>query len=154
MYEVLACDWNEKQGMAYINSRLPENKRIKDRTYRSYKKFALDDEALNNYFNEHTQIGFIREHKLRMEELKFVQKELMQNFYFQVSVDEEKGGKKDDRKIVAYAQAIATVNARLEQISLSNPIIAAVKKKIDTNDGSQSAVQQTIELDPLTQRRF
>ena len=82
------------------------------------------DDSLSQYFDEHTRIGFVRDQKNRKSEMESVMNTLMRKWKkFDINSDEY--------RMVRISDAIVNASKRLEEISLSNPVISAVKAKVD-----------------------
>lgn len=119
----------EIESLQYINER---HKNISDRTLRRYKKKIESDDTLNIYFNEHARIGFVRDQKKRKDEMDAVLTKLM-NKWHSVKDDD------DIHRTVRLAEAIIGANKRLEEISLSNPVISQIKNKLDNYESNQAS---------------
>ena len=62
--------------------------------------------------------------------LETVRKELLyQNYFYRTAINDTM--KRDLNDVVKLSHAIRTANHRLEEISLSNPVISKIKAKID-----------------------
>jgi len=113
----------EKESIEYIKERYQS---ITRNTLNNYKRHIESDETLNIYFNEHTRIGFVKEHVQRFKEMNIVLKgllELWDKLDMTIQADQQTR--------IRLAHAIISVNNRLENISLANPVISKIKAEID-----------------------
>lgn len=113
----------EEESLEYIAIRY---KKISKRHYYRIKKQLNSDEELQRFFDHHTRIGFIIDHKKRRDEIESVLEQLMRRLLELAT-----------QKITNYlaltrlSEAIISANKRAEEISLSNPIISKIKIEIE-----------------------
>ena len=139
----------EREAIQYIKSR---GFSVGPATYNRWKKKAVNDESLNKFFTHHARIGFIENFRKEIHEVEKIQEQLMRLYVEETSktstiidpkdtrdVSNEqklriKNKDKDKYLIMKLAQTMLDYNKRHEELSLSNPTIAAVKRKIDLAD--------------------
>lgn len=118
-------------------------------TVKRWKKKVLKDESLNKYFNHHTRIGFVQNFRKEIHEIEKIQEQLMRLYVEETSksstiIDPNDTGDvpieqkrrimnkdKDKYLIMKLAQTMLVYNKRHEELSLSTPTIAAIKRKVD-----------------------
>jgi len=115
---------HEKEALEYIEQRYDQS--ISRGHYFRLKRHLESDEELNYYFDYHARIGFVKDQRDRANEIKSVMSELMRRWF---SLSKEKYP--DIYKMVRLAEAIINASKRFEEISLSNPVIAKIKAKVD-----------------------
>ena len=132
----------EKESLEYIEKRTGE--KVKRDTYYTWKNKLKSDKELDIFFNEHTRIGFVRDQRDRKDEIMSVLEGLMRRW------KNMKGKEKvDEYRMVRLSEAIINANKRMEEISLSNPVISAIKAKVDAV-GKYVPTSETSEQQPLT----
>ena len=117
---------SERESLTYIEKRY---KKVAKQTYHNYKKHIDSDDTLNIYFNEHARIGFVKDQRDRKNEMESVLDQLMRRWK---NITGRENADLND--IVKLSHAIRLINHRLEEISLSNPVIAKIKAKVDLID--------------------
>ena len=123
------------ESIDYIEERL--KRRISTKTLWQHKKDITSDDSLNIYFNEHTRIGFVRDHRARTKEMKSVMNGLIRRWH----------KTKDDLSVdvhdlVRLSEGIISASKRLEEISLANPVISGIKAKVEAS-GSEPNPQES-----------
>ena len=121
----------EEESLKYIETRY---KKIHRRTLRRRKREILDDDSLQMYFNEHTRIGFVIDQRNRKNEMESILDQLMRRWKDLTSKENA-----DIYKIVRLSNAIVEANKRLEDISLSNPVISKIKEKVDLLEAGKAS---------------
>ena len=132
----------EPEALEYIEKRTGE--KVKRDTYYTWKRKLKSDKELDIFFNDHTRIGFVRDQRDRKDEVDSVLDGLMRRW------KNLKGAKiVDEYRMVRLSEAIINANKRAEEISLSNPVISAIKAKVDAI-GKYVPTSETGEQQPLT----
>jgi hypothetical protein len=134
--EILVTDcithrMTQVESKEYIKTRYKE---VSLSTIKRTKSRLLSDDALNKYFNEHTRIGFVHDQRDRRNEMLSVMEQLMRRWKDYTSRKDI-----DIHRVVRLAEAIVNTNKRLEEISLSNPVISKIKAKIDGIESDQAS---------------
>ena len=117
---------SEKESLSYIEKR---HKKVSKMTYHRYKDYINSDESLNIYFNEHARIGFVIDQRDRKNEMNSINSQLLRRWKNLTGRENT-----DVDQIIRLSHAIVSVNKRLEEISLSNPVISKIKAKVDLVD--------------------
>ncbi len=154
--EAVTWELDEEQGIKFVATYDPRNsnlkpefwKKISSRTYRRYKAEVLADENINKYFDHHRKIGFIQDHKKRRDEAELILKILKQRFLALSGSDNV-----DVYRLSRLGETLATWSKRAEEISLSNPVIAAIKVEVEQG-GRIAAREETASIPALSQRKF
>jgi hypothetical protein len=122
------------ESLDYIKTRSGEV--ISESTFKRKKSYLLSHKGLNIYFDTHMRLGFLQDYRTRKEELERIQDEMVRRWKHLV-------GKKDvDLKImIQLAEAINGINKSLREISLDNPVIAGIKKKVEEHDSTLTSSQ-------------
>ncbi len=95
-------------------------------TLQRYKNYINSDQSLDIYFNEHARIGFVKDQRSRKNEMNSVNEQLLRRWKNLTGRENA-----DVDQIIRMSHAIVSVNKRLEEISLSNPVISKIKAKVD-----------------------
>ena len=112
----------EPEALEYIEKRT--GKKPNRDTYYTWKRKINSEDSLNIYFNDHTRIGFVLDQRNRKDEMESVMEGLMRKW-------KKMNTNTDEYRMVRISDAIVNANKRLEEISLSNPVISAIKAKVD-----------------------
>ena len=94
---------------------------LHEKTINKKRKQLENDPHINQWLNHHTRIGFVKEHKTRMNEMEKVQGRLMKKFLQTTDI----------QTIMELSDKIVNVNKRLSELTLGSPIIAQIKKKLE-----------------------
>ena len=109
----------DKESQHYIEQYT--NVILHEKTINKKRKELESDPVINQWLGYQTRIGFVKEHKKRMEEIEKVQSKLMKKF-LQTN---------DTQTIMELSDKIVNVNKRLSELNLGSPIIAQIKKKLE-----------------------
>ncbi len=126
------------ESIDYIDKRI--HHKYTRKTIGVWRKQINSDDSLSQYFDDHTRIGFVRDQRDRMQEMDSVMKLLMKKWLTLTPAS-------DEYRMVRLSDAIVNASKRLEEISLSNPVISAVKAKVD-------AVGQVIGSSTISQPNY
>ena len=110
---------HDKDAQQYIKSYT--GKKLSQGYISKKKKEVESEPKINLWLNHHTRIGFIRDHKSRMDEMEKVQGKLMNLFLTETNV----------RIIALLSERIESINTRLSELNLGSPIIAQIKQKME-----------------------
>ena len=126
---VLDCDTyrlSEKEALEYISTRF--RKSISARHYYRMKKKITSEDHLQDWLNEHARIGFVIEHKKRIDEIEIFRKALLEH----LKNETLKPISEQDRKgIIQLFETLLKINHRLSELYLGNPIIQEIKNTIE-----------------------
>jgi len=100
-------------------------KNIARSTYYDHKKEIFSKDGLSEWFNNHTDIGFVEDHKMRKLEMTVVMKDLMKAWTKLTAK-----ANPHPNAIAGLTHAITDASKALREISLDNPVIAEIKKKM------------------------
>ena len=119
----------EKEALEYIKQRF--GKEISSRHYYRIKKKITSEEYLQEWFNEFARIGFVIEHKKRLDELEVIQKTLLELVKKELAKPEA-----DQKKnmLIQIFHVLLKINYRLEEVSLGTPVIQKIKKRIEEKE--------------------
>jgi len=93
--------------------------------YINKKKKEIESEPnITQWLNHHTRIGFIKEHKTRMDEMEKIQQKLIKLFL----------SEHDTKLLLLISERIESVNRRLSELNLGSPIISQIKQKMEVAD--------------------
>ena len=95
--------------------------KLHEKTINKKRKELESDPEINQWLGYQTRIGFVKQHRMRMEEMEKVQGRLMRTF-LQTN---------DTQIIMELSDKIVNVNKRLSELNLGSPIIAQIKKKLE-----------------------
>jgi len=128
----------EPESLKYIEKRMGES--ISRTNLQDWKRKINADETLDIYFNEHTRIGFVRNQRERYDEAESVMGVLMRQWgLFRKEKDP------DIADLCKLADTIMSVNKRMEDISMSNPVISKIKTRIDIVESESESRQDIIQ---------
>jgi len=119
----------EKEALEYIKKRF--GKEISARHYYRTKKKITSEEYLEDWFNEQARIGFVIEHKKRIDEMQVVHKTLLELIKKELTKPESDQNRKG---ILQLFETLLKINYRLAELSLDNPIIQQIKKRIENSE--------------------
>jgi len=119
----------EKEALEYIKKRF--GREISARHYYRIKKKITSEEYLQHWFNEHARIGFVIEHKKRIDEMQAVHTAIIELLKKEMSKDETEQNRKG---ILQLFEILLKINHRLSELSLGNPTIQKIKNRIDESD--------------------
>ncbi len=105
-----------------------------------WKRKINSDDTLDIYFNEHTRIGFVKNQRDRYDEAESVMATLMRQWgEFRGKSDPDIG------ELCRLADTIISVNKRMEDISMSNPVISKIKTRIEIVESESESRQDLIQ---------
>jgi len=126
---VLDCDTyrlSEKEALEYISTRF--RKSISARHYYRMKKKITSEDHLQDWLNEHARIGFVIEHKKRIDEIEIIRKALLEH----LKNETLKPISEQDRKgIIQLFETLLKINQRLTELSIGTPILQKIKKILE-----------------------
>ena len=120
---------SEKEALEYIKKRF--GRKISARQYYRIKKKITSEEYLQDWFNEHARIGFVIEHKKRIDEMQAIHETLIGLLKKEMFKDETEQNRKG---ILQLFEILLKINHRLSELSLGNPVIHKIKNRIDESD--------------------
>ena len=132
MQLVLDCDTyrlSEKEALDYIKTRF--GKPISARQYYRNKQKIHSEGTIRSWFDKFTKVGFALAQKRRIDEMELIQKSCMN--LLKAEMDKPKSERNNDWLLKLIGE-IRKNNAKLAETNLDNPIIDAIKKRIDTAD--------------------
>lgn len=112
------------------------NVKVSERHFYRIKKFIESDQNLQHWFNNHTKIGFMLEHKKRIDEIESVLGYLMKIF-------QTESKKENHNIVIKLSERIESLNKRLSELYLGNPIISEIKKEVEIRNGEDSNRDQS-----------
>jgi hypothetical protein len=115
-----------KESLEYIEQK-NNGTRISERHFFRIKKHLESDEQLQYWLNHHTRIGFVLEHKKRIDEIELLISKLMNMFQNEIQ-------NKNHRFILRLSERIESLNKRLTELYLGNPVISEIKKEVDVRN--------------------
>lgn len=122
-----------KESLEYIEQK-NSGVGISERHFFRIKKHLESDEQLQYWLNHHTKIGFVLEHKKRIDEIELLISKLMNIFQNEIQ-------NKNNKFILKLSERIESLNKRLTELYLGNPVISEIKKEIDVrNDGHTNRI--------------
>lgn len=116
---------SEKEALAYIASRF--GKAIGPAYYYILKKKLESDTTTQAWLNEFSRIGFVSEHRKRLEELQLVQKILFEMLY----KERQKGDNADQSAILSIIDEISRISKRLTGLQSGTPIISQISVMLE-----------------------
>lgn len=112
--------------------------RVKPRAYRVRKARMQSDETAQNWLNEFTRIGFVKNHMDQIETIRRIQDQTIQEW----AVESNKQFK--DPKRMAMLRNDIRENARLlSDLTMDSPHVASIKAKVDKANAILQASGQT-----------
>lgn len=114
--------------------------------YFKIKRRVLSDEEINYWLNEHMKVGFARAHKMEIEELERIKAPMLEVYYQETSKSYMMdSGKKTEEgkpiminnpaynieKVMKLAVSIDSLNKSLDDLNTANPLVQAIKQKIE-----------------------
>jgi hypothetical protein len=101
---------------------------------------------LQSWLNHHTRIGFVLEHKKRIDEIELVISKLMNIFQNEIQ-------NKNHKFILKLSERIESLNKRLTELYLGSPVISEIKKEVDIRNDEytnrvSSSEEDNIRSDP------
>jgi len=108
--------------------------------YINKKKKEIESEPnITQWLNHHTRIGFIREHKTRMNEMEKIQEKLIHLFL----------SENDTKLLLLISERIESINRRLSELNLGSPIIAQIKKKLEVANTDSGENTHRVQNSPI-----
>ncbi len=104
------------------------NIKISERHFYRIKRHIESDQNLQHWFNEQTKIGFMLEHKKRIDEIELILGSLLKVFQSELKENNYKF-------IIKLSERIESLNKRLSELYLGNPIISEIKKEVEIQHG-------------------
>ena len=129
MQLVLDCDTyrlSEKEALEYIKTRF--EKPISARQYYRIKQKIHSEGTIRSWLDKFTKVGFVIGQKRRVDEMELLQKTCMNLLKAEM---DKKAPEQDINRILKLIGEIRRNSHRLEEVEMANPIIDAIKKKID-----------------------
>ena len=128
--DCLVYRFSTKESLDYIEQK-NNGVRISERHFFRIKKHLESDEQLQYWFDHHTRIGFALEHKKRIDEMELLISKLMQIFQIQ--------SKENNYKfVIKLSERIESLNKRLSELYLGNPVISEIKKEVEIRNGEHT----------------
>lgn len=118
---------SEKESMEYIRRKTDGQFSISSRHYYRIKKYIRSEPACQRWMNHEARIGFVIEHKKRIDEMELVQRELMKLLLKETAREEIK---QDKNLILKISSQIESANKRLSELSLGTPVVAEIKNRV------------------------
>ena len=116
-----------KESMAYMVSR---KHTCSPATFKRYKRKIINEKGLQVWFNEHTQIGFVREHRLRMLEIDTMYRKMARIYAKEIEKENP-----NIYNVTTLTKLLIMLNIRMSELNLGNPIISKIKLEIDLKYG-------------------
>ena len=129
---VLDCDTyrlSEKEALEYIETKF--GKPISVRQYYRIKQKIHSEGTIKSWFDKFTKVGFALTQKRRIDELELIQKTCMN--LLKAEMDKQKSERNNDWLLKLIGEIRKNIT-KLAEEDLWNPIIDAIKKRIDTAD--------------------
>ncbi len=122
--------------------------------YYKVKRRVLSDEEIQEWLTEHMKAGFVRAHKLEIEELIRIKEPLLDIYRQETEKDYMIEKKGDDGKtllnkdstpiminnptynvdrVIRLAAQIDSLNKSLDDLNSANPMVQAIKQKMNEN---------------------
>lgn len=115
---------SDKESLEYIKTRLNHTVSLAALKRRKYR--MQSEKSLNQYYNYHTRIGFVKDQRDRKNEVEAVLNDLMRKWkQYTITNNTEIS------QLTKLSSGIIEANRRLEEISLSTPIIAKIKMEVE-----------------------
>jgi len=132
MQLVLDCDTyrlSEKEALEYIKTRF--GKPISARQYYRIKQKSHSEGTIRSWLDKFTKVGFVIGHKRRGDEMELLQKTCFN--LLKAETDKKEPEQNFDR-ILKLIGEIRRNGQRLGEVELANPVIDAIKKRIDDSE--------------------
>lgn len=126
----------ESEAKEYVSRRTNGETELSHNRYYRMKRYIHSDPEIQSWFDHHTRIGFVIEHRKRISEMELVQKELLRLFEHETAKNEQD---QDKTIILKLSAQIESTNKRLSELNLGNPVIAEIKKQVDIKYGENAA---------------
>ncbi len=117
---------SEMEAKEYIKNKTNGECEISSRHYHRVKKRIRSEPESQNWLNYQARIGFVIEHKKRIDEMDLVQKVLIRLLSDETSKDESNQNKE---LILKISSQIGSANKRLSELNLGSPVIAGIKNQ-------------------------
>ncbi len=129
-----------KESLEYIEQK-NNGTGISERHFFRIKKFLESDEQLQYWLDHHTRVGFVLEHKKRIDEIELIISKLMNIFQNEIQNNNHKF-------VLKLSERIESLNKRLTELYLGNPVISEIKKEVDIrNDERTDRISSSKEVD-------
>ena len=115
--------------------------KLHEKTINKKRKELEQDPHINQWLGHHTRIGFVKEHKKRMDEIEKVQEKLMKQF-LQTN---------ETQTIMELSDKIVNINKRLSELNLGSPIIAQIKQKMEVIEPGEDSPRVSDSPEIITQ---
>ena len=132
MQLVLDCDTyrlSEKESLEYIKTKF--GKPISARQYYRIKQKIHSEGTIKSWFDKFTKVGFALAQKRRIDEIELIQKTCMN--LLKAEMDKQKSERNNAWLLKLIGEIRKNITESAEE-DLWNPIIDAIKKRIDTAD--------------------
>ncbi len=136
---------NEKESIRYIEKRY---KKISRRHFYRIKNKINSDDSLNDYFDNHARIGFVIDHKRRVDEIESVLAKLMKKW---LNITENNA---DVSEMTRLAETIIHASKRSVELSLANSVISKIKQDIEEANRKNNPLLYPEPLPILSQAKF
>jgi len=131
---------SEKESKEYVKTKTNGKCEISSRHYYRIKKRIRSDPETQSWMNYQARIGFVIEHKKRINEMEIVQKELMKLLLSETIKDENKQNKE---LILKISSQIESANKRLSELNLGSPVIAEIKNQVKEKENAKGIPEGT-----------
>ena len=131
---------SEKESKEYIKRKTGGECIISSRHYYRIKKHVRSEDACQRWMNHQTRIGFVIEHKKRIDEMEIVQSNLMKMLLSETTKDESKQNKD---LILKISSQIESANKRLSELNLGSPVIAEIKNQVKERENAKGIPEGT-----------
>ena len=126
---VLDCDTyrlSEKESLEYIKTKF--GKQISVRQYYRIKQKIHSEGTIKSWFDKFTKVGFALAQKRRIDEIELIQKTCMN--LLKAEMDKQKSERNNAWLLKLIGEIRKNISESVEE-ELGNPIIDAIKKRID-----------------------
>lgn len=140
---VIECETyrlGEKESKEHIKTKTDGECVISSKRYNRIKKRIRSDAECQNWLNYQARIGFVIEHKKRIDEMETVQRVSMRLLLNETTKDESKQNKHLILKILSQ---IESANKRLAELNLGSPVIAEIKNQVNERENAKGIPEGT-----------
>lgn len=150
--DTIIWDFSIKDSVAYM--KLIGGIDCSESWYSKVKRRVLSDDEIQDWLTEHMKAGFVRAHKLEIEELIRIKKPLLDIYqletkkeYMIPKLDDDGKPLFDDDgealkvnnpaynvdRVIRLAAQIDSLNKSLDDLNSANPMVHAIKQKMNEN---------------------
>lgn len=131
---------NENESKEYVKIKTNGEYMISSRHYYRIKKRIRSEPECQNWLNYQARIGFVIEHKKRIDEMEIVQRELMRLLLSETSKNECEQNKE---LILKISSQVESANKRMSELNLGSPVVAEIKNQIKEKQNAEGVSKST-----------